>query len=155
MHAFVALAPSPWGGLCTRMCYCQVEHVPKFYGVQIGICLWIRLHAEWTTVYPQYLHVTVMIIDKSRDHIQLPFESSEVQGLKDKSSNSQGYIGAVITTGGETLSLALASQGIASSLVVVVGGSQTLTKGEVITQAVRQSPLLLRPKRPSSSQLLY
>jgi hypothetical protein len=74
-----------------------------------------------------------MIIDKSRDHIQLPFESSEVQGLKDKGSNSQGYIDAVITTGGGTLSLALASRGTTSSLVVVVGGSQTLTKGEVIT----------------------
>jgi hypothetical protein len=69
-----------------------------------------------------------------------PLPASDILSLETGASTTYAIIGtqtlsqgAVITTGGETLSLALASQGTTSSLVVVVGGSQTLTQGGVIT----------------------
>jgi hypothetical protein len=40
----------------------------------------------------QYLQMTVAIIGESRDHVQLRFESSEVQGLKGQGKDSQRYI---------------------------------------------------------------
>jgi hypothetical protein len=69
-----------------------------------------------------------------------PLPASDILSLETGTSATYAIIGtqtlsqgAVITAGGETLSLALASQGTTSSLVVVVGGSQTLTQGGVIT----------------------
>jgi hypothetical protein len=71
-----------------------------------------------------------------------PLPASDILSVEAGASATYAVIGtqtlsqgAVITTGGETLSLALASEGFTSSLVIIVGGTQTLAQGGVITAA--------------------